>query len=223
MAAIARRTFANIRDEVLKRIGRSTDSAASSRVEYWVDAVYRNLCLTYHHYELDEVAEDQALAAAAVSLALPSNCYALIAVVLKSNAGVEIHRLTPDRANYLIGGSSATAAQPKSYARFKSTIYFSAPADVAYKLDIYYYRHPTAPDFAGSATCEWDRLWDEYLTAGASDAALRGYWSAENAAPHAESLAAFLGRVVNPPLASGVLRDEQDSPTIDNPHGGAQG
>jgi hypothetical protein len=222
VAAITRRTWANLRDEALRRIGRQTSSDASGRVEYWIDAVYRDLCLTYHHYELDAIAVDQAIAAAATSLALPADCYVVVAVKLKSDAGVELGRLTKDRAGYLLGGVAEAAAEPESYSRWASTIYFQAPANAAYKADIFYYRQPTAPDFS-SGSPEWDRLWDEYLVAGAVDAALRGYWAPDLAVTHGETLKEFLGRVVNPTLVSGILADDQDSPTIDRPHGGAQG
>jgi hypothetical protein len=221
VAALTRRSFSDLRDEVLKRSGRPGDSAASSRVEYWVDAVYRDLCLTYHHFELDTIAADQALAAAASSVSLPADLYALIGVALKTSAGVEIHRLTPERASYLLGRRETTADEPKEYARFGSKLYFPAPADAAYLLDIYYYKEPVAPDFSSGAPA-WNRMWDEFLVAGATDFTLRGFWS-ENAIPHAETLKSFLSRVVNPPLASGVLRDDENRPTIDRPHGGAQG
>lgn len=222
MAVLTRRTWANLRDEALKRIGRSGDSAASSRVEYWIDAVYRNLALTYHHYELDTELVDQALAEDADELALPADCYVLLAVRLKTNAGVDIGRLLPERASFTIGARSSSTEQPKTYARFGAKIYFPAPADDAYKLDLYYYKVPTAPDFS-SGSPAWDRLWDEYLVQGACDLAMRGYWVPELAAGHAQSLAAFLDRVVNPQLASGILTDSEDRRTTDQPHGGAQG
>ena len=220
MTALTRRTWAQIETEVLARIGRSTGS--SSRAQHWIDAVYRELCLTYHHYELDAIAADQAISSAATSLALPADCYAIFAVLLKSNAGVEIGRLTAEHARFTLGGQSAAAAQPETYARFASTIYFAQPTDAAYQADIYYYKTPTAPDFA-SGSPAIDRLWDDVIIRAAADVGLRGYWAPEAAVPQAESLKAFLERVVNPPLATGVLIDLPEAQTLNRSHGGAQG
>lgn len=222
MAALTRRTWATIKTEVTLLAGRETDTASAARVEFWVDAVYRKLCLTYHHFELDTLAADQALAAGATSVNLPADCYAVMAVLLKTNAGVEVRRLTRERAGYLLGRRAGTAEEPKEYARFGSKLYLPAPADAAYKLDIYYYAEPTTPDFS-SGSPAWNRMWDEHLVAGAAEWAMKGYWAPDVGVPHAETLRDFLQRVVNPPLASGVLADDQDHPTIDRPHGGAQG
>lgn len=222
MAALTRHTWSTIKTEVLDRIGRPTDTAAGARVEYWIDAVYRDLCQTYHHFELDAVAEDEAVGAGAVSLDLPADLYVVVVPVLKSDAGLKLGRLTPERASFLVGRDDTTPEKPEKYARHGTKLYFPAPADVDYLVDLYYYRHPTTPDFASGGP-EWDRLWDEYLIQGATDMALRGYWAAEQGAPHAEMFRDFLKRVVNPSLVSGVLRDSEDMKTTDQPHGGAQG
>lgn len=225
MAAIARRTWATIKTEVARRSGRTSDTADTATngpIEHLIEAVYRDLCLLYHHFELDKTATNQAIASGATSLALPADCYAVIGVLLKSFAGTEIGRLKFQEAGYLLGSRTATAAQPKDYTRFGQTLYFPAPADVAYKADVYYYSQPTAPDFS-SGSPAFDRLWDEHLIQGATDLVLRGHWAADQGAPQAESLASFLSRVVNPPLAEGGLLDFQDRANVNRSHGGAQG
>lgn len=225
MAVLARRTWVTIKTEVARRSGHTSDTAdtaAGGPIEHSIDAAYRDLCLLYHHFELDKTAADQAIASGVTSLALPVDCYAVIGVLLKQTGGAEIGRLKFQEAGFLLGSRTATATQPKDYTRFGQTLHFSAPTDAAYKADVYYYSQPAAPDFS-SGSPSFDRLWDEHLIQGATDLVLRGHWAADQGAPQAESLAAFLSRVVNPPLSEGGLVDFQDRSNVTRSHGGAQG
>lgn len=221
MAAITRRTFANLRDEALKRVGRS-DSTASSRMEHWITAAYFRLALTFHHYELDGSVAGQAVASGATSTPLPVDTYVVVAVRLLDNAGNYLQRLVAERHSHLFGRAGAATDRPDRYTRWASTLLFEGPTDADYEVDIDYYKVPATPDFAsGSPVTHW--LWDEAILELAASMALGSYWAQEQVPPHASSLKSFLESVAQPPLKTGVLQDVQGVSTTDRPHGGAQG
>lgn len=222
MATITRRTWANLRDEALKRIGREGDSAASTRMEYRITDAYLALALTYHHFELDGLVSNQDVASGALSTALPSDCYIVTGVRLLDEVGAHLQRLELEAQQFAFGTASSTAERPSSYVRWGSSLYFPAPTDDDYEVDIAYYKVPTLPDFSsGSPDTHW--LWDQAILGMAVAGGSVDHWASEVAAPHVETLNAFLERVVAPPLKMGSLRDVVDAMTVDRPHGGAGG
>lgn len=221
MADLARRTWEEMRDEVLVRLGREGNAASEARAEHWVDAAYRLVCQGWHHFELDTTTT-LALAAAATSVALPADCFVVVGVNLLDNAtGAEVGNLVPLRAGKLLASNQPTGV-PKKYARFGDTLHVDAAADVAYDLFVSYYTDPDTPDFsAGSPSI--DRVFDQVVIEGATELGQKGYWAAELGAVARETMATYLGSLPYPPLSTGSAVDRADAGSVDRPYGGPQG
>jgi hypothetical protein len=134
MAAIARQSWANLRDEVMKRAGRSGVTAFQSRAEYLLDSAYRLLCQTWHHPELDTISSELALSSGASSVSLPADLYLPTGARLLDNASTFVAWLQPEHPRVLLGRGRSASAQPKFYCRFADTLYVESKADAAYKI-----------------------------------------------------------------------------------------
>lgn len=223
MAALTRRTWATLKTEVGKRIGREGDTtgalAAGGPVEHWIDAAYRMICRTWHHPELDE--EDPGTLGSGVdSLALPSNCLLPIAIRFENSLGNQrLGRATISRFSYLIGFSPKRLGLPTEFARFNDAIYFDRTTDASYGYDLYYYRKPVAVDFASGGS-ELDQSWDQLIVSAATELGLKGYWQPDLAQAQAETLQSWASRFAQVMIASGGVVDTDQAA---EPHGGPQG
>ncbi len=166
MAATARRTLAQIKTEVLLRLGNPNNTAIN--VDHYVWAAYLRLALTYHHFELDKVTSPMLAASTSTNtVALPADCFVAIHVQLYDAAtGTDSLAATLETSfDALIReyDPAATPARPTQHARFGGSLYFDKKPDQAYKVQVFYYGRPTAPDFAGALTSELDVETDEHL------------------------------------------------------------
>lgn len=222
MAALARRSFANLRDELLRRLGREGDTTSSSRVEHLIDAAYRLLSGFWHHHQLEESVA-KALAAGTDNVSITGTPYVVVGAVLYDQAGTtSLGRLLPQSPAYLFGKLQDTA-RPKHYTRFGSSLFFDSKADAAYSVKIFYVRRPVDPDFAAGATAETDRLFDEVILELAQEIGFGTYWSPELSALATSWLGRYLPLVPNPTIGASGVRDKAASPTEDRPPGGATG
>lgn len=211
MAAIARQTWANLRDEVMKRAGRSGVTAFQSRAEYLLDSSYRLLCQTWHHPELDTISSELTLSSGASSVVLPADLYLPIGARLLDNASTFVAWLQPEHPRVLLGRGRSSTAQPKFYCRFADTLYVDNKADAAYKVQVFYYKNPTTPDFADSATPEVDRVFDEILIQWATAMAQNHLWRPELGSVGLQTVSQFLSRMGHPLLASGGTIDDREA------------
>ena len=162
MAAITRRTWANIRDEVIKRLGNITATGFSGRVEYSVWAAYQDIATTYHHFELDDVDTSLTCSTSTNDVSLTAGTFMVIGVRLKSVAGAVLTGLESVDFRRLSDDYLATSGRPTQYSRFLNKLYFDKKPDLAYPLEVYRYKRCTAPDFS-STSPELDSDVDEHI------------------------------------------------------------
>lgn len=172
MAVLTRRTWVQIQSETVKRLG-NIDSVGTdgvtfpTRVGYWLYSGMLDLALTYHHFELDQ-STVTVLSTAVNSLPLPADCYIVIAVRLKDVTGAIFKRqLTYKQFQSLADDYVAQVAQPQFYSRYGSNLYVDTLPDAAYRIEIFYYRLPVAPDFTNSASPDLGVDLDEHIMEGA--------------------------------------------------------
>lgn len=163
MAAIARRTLAQIETEVKLRIGNPNNTTINTQHYVW--AAMLRLALTYHHFELDKTDATLTLSTSVNTLALPADCFIAIHFQVLNTAGTAV---VTDTEEYDFSAltreySPTTPAAPTKRARFGSTLYFNKLPDQAYKGRLYYYSRPAAPDFAGTDTSPLDVEIDEHI------------------------------------------------------------
>lgn len=223
MAALTRRTWATMKTEVGKRLGREGDTAGAlasgGPVEHWIDAAYRMICRTWHQPELDE--EDSGtLSGGSVGINLPADCLLPIALILQNALGTDnVGRVILNRFSYVIGLSPKRTGQPTEFARFDDQIRFDRAVDSSYGYILYYYKKPTAVDFASGGPLI-DQSWDQLIVAAATELGLKGYWQPDLARVHAETLQSWAARFGQVMVASGGIVDTESAA---EPHGGPLG
>lgn len=224
MAAIARRTWDTMRDEAMKRLGRSGVTAFTSRAEYLLDAVYRLLCQTWHHRELDKVSSELALSVMASEVSLPADLYLPIGARLLDNSSNLLAWLQPRHARTLLARDRSESGRPAYYAVFGSKLYTDKAADAAYKIVLLYYANPTSPDFAAAAASpEINRVFDELLIEWAVALGQNVLWRPDLGGVGLQTLDSFLGRMGHPILALGGTSDNREEPTDDKKLAGVLG
>lgn len=221
MADLVRRTWAQMRDEGLKRVGRQGDSATESRMEHALAAAYFDLSL-YHHYELDQ-REAIDIAFPNLKISLPADCYIVMFANLLDNAGAFIKGLILNRSNFQFATRRNAAGQPETYTRFGNELFVERPVDADYKIDLFYYRHAPAPDFAGSVNSPLSWLWDEHLIEAAVAKFHGAFWRWDLSGANLQLLERFISTQPQPPVAARPLFDHPEQRTTGRPHGGAQG
>lgn len=223
MAAITRRTWANLRDEAILALGNYDYTGFSARVEHALYAAYLDIALGWHHYELD-ASGTATVATNDTGLTLPTTTFVVMSVH-RPTTGLG-NALTLQRLHLVVSNFSATAAAPKHYARnTATTILFDCPciAGSAGTWTIRYYKAPAAPDFAGAATPDTHWLWDDHILELAIAKMQRKVWRPDLAALSTQSLENWLSQQIQPDLVSEVLASLPDYPTASRPHGAAQG
>lgn len=220
---MANRTFVQIRDEVMTRLGRSGVSAFEPRAEALVKACWLEICQTWYHHELAvEPAATETLAQDADNFALPSDTYLVFGVALKSGSTLK-GRLGWMRPMNLFGSRLGSSGLPEHYTRYQNKIYVERPADAAYTAEIYYYRQATEPDFNTPNSPDIDPLFDEVLVEWATAKGQGALWRPDLAGQGRQSLAEFWSRVAHPPLAAGLQRDRDEADVDDVPYAEALG
>ena len=224
MAPIVRRTFEELRDEALDRLGKNNPPVVfSNRVEQVMTSAYYDLSMTFHHYELHATFSDT-LAAAASQIAIPDDLYIIMVIELFDGQDTtKIDTLVHQHLYSLIANRDfKETAQPIEYARSEEFIEFNTAADVGYTARVLYYKQPTAPDFdpaAASSELEW--LWDEYII----QRTLALFWPSafrfDFAQVAQQTMGEFLQRQIQLPLQTGI-RDFPQRLLSDEAVGGNQ-
>jgi hypothetical protein len=221
---MARRTFANLRDEHIKRVGRVGDAAYSARAEELIKAAYFELATLYHHHELDAIDTSKTMSTGSNTVTAPTGAYVVMAVVLRAvSDGEPIKALRLNESRYQFALYAAGSGEPSSYTRFGSSLYTDKKADAAYPLTIYHYRLPTEPAFV-STTSELSVAWDEaILEQSIADAFTAALWRPDLGQAHQARLDRFLAGVPQLPLRVLTLPGQPETPTSGRPHGGPRG
>lgn len=225
MAAIARRTWAQLRDEAIAAAGGHTYTGFSSRMEYWLTEAYYDLATSYHHHELEAVATPAAMTPGTATLTIPTDAFIIITFVLKASVadgGAYLATLRYERLHWIQAAYSSTSAQPSAFARSGSTFYFNCPPDKAYTSSVYYYKVPAAPDFSsGSPATAW--LWDTHLIEGALAKCQGRVWRPDLVQLTLQPLNQWLQAQVQPTLTQELQTGLPDYPNSNAPQGGPQG
>jgi hypothetical protein len=228
MAALTRRTWAQLQAETVKRLGNvdstGTDGTTfATRVNYWLRAAHLDLSTTYHHFELDQTSP-LTLSTSVNSVALPADCFIVVAARLKDAAGTTLlAQLTQKSFQALSDEYRATAAQPEFYARYGPNLYVNCLPSSAFKVDLFYYRLPAAPDFAGSGSPETGEDLDEHLMEGACRKAFPGLGRADLGDVGRQLLSEFLAMQPRPSVLDEQLPNLQERVQSPRTYGGAQG
>lgn len=222
MAVLARRTWDELRDEVIRRCGRVGDSAFTALAERFVEAAYYDLAYTFHHYELDKISTTGVLNTSQDFLAVPADLWINFALWIGDpSTNAFVAALVWEPPSSLLRRRSTTAAQPAKYTRFGDQLIFPANPDLAYKTTHYYYQIPTAPDFTtGSPVI--DRVWDEHIIEGAVAKATRANWDPQSSGMQGELLSEFLATNPQPPLSEGGNIPQPQQAKVSKPYGGSQ-
>lgn len=224
MAALARRTWDTMRDEVMTRLGRSGVTAFESRAEYLLDGVYRLLCQTWHHRELDKISPELTLSSTTSEVPLPSDLYLPIGARLLDNSSNLLAWLQPRHARALLARDRSDSGKPSYYAIFGSKLYTDKAADTTYKIVVFYYANPTTPDFAAAAASpEINQVFDELLIEWAVALGQNALWRPELGQVNLQTMTSFLGRMGHPILALGGTSDNREEPTDDKKLAGVLG
>lgn len=210
MAVMTRRLWSAIQTETIRRLAGINYTGFDTRVQYWLWSSYLTLCTTYHHFELDKEDTSLTLSSGAYTLALPADCFEVIALTLRDSTGAQAGEVQQYEFGATRGAYTAESGLPTRRARFAGTLYFDKKADANYSVDLYYYRLPTAPDFAsGSATPETGVDCDEYIIAGACALANPAIGRPDLGTIDRQVLTDWLASQVRPPLIAEGLEDRE--------------
>jgi len=220
MAVIVRRTWAQIETEVKLRIGNPNNTTILTQQFIW--AAYLRLALTWHHFELDAIASPNLTLSTSTNLvALPADCFAVVQAMLLNSAGtVILGQLEPVNYASLVREYAAAAGQPAKRARYGSNLYFDALPNSAFKVQLSYYRRPTAPDFSSGGS-ELDVECDEHIIEQAV-ALAAGATGAPGVALNRQLLTEWLAEQVRNPMIDSV-EDLRERVNTNRTLGGAQG
>lgn len=228
MAALARRKWSEIQAETVKRLGNpdstGTDGTPfTTRVAYWLRAAHLDLCTTYHNFELDQTTT-LTLSTSSNSVALPADCFIVVAARLKDATGTTLlAQLTSKSFQVLSDEYRATPAQPEFCARYGQNLYVNCLPSSAFKVELFYYRLPAAPDFAGTGSPETGEDLDEHLMEGACRKAFPGLGRADLGDVGRQLLSEFLAMQARPSVLDEQLPNLQERIQSPRTYGGAQG
>lgn len=222
MATITRRGWSLIQDEAQRRLAGIASPGFTARIDYWVWAAYQQICLTYHHFELDSFSTSLSIALGASTLALPADCYAVIAMTLRDGTGAYAGEVRQYELAAVRGAYVAASGRPSRRARFGSTLYLDMKADQLYNVDLFYYRFPTAPDFATNTAPETASDVDEHIIEGAVRLAHPAIGRSDLGDVDRQLLADWLSQQIRPSLNQETLEDTERA-GAERTLGGAQG
>lgn len=229
MAVIARRTFDLLKDEHVRRVGRDGDSnytATSGRAEQFITSAYFDICRMWHHSELDATSTAVTLSASAASasIAAITDLDIVTAVAIRTVVGGTLLRglrRTNDVSGLVSKAINATADVPAEYGRFGSALFFDVVPDQAYPTTIYYYKVPTAPDFAAAAASSaLRRVWDEHILQYSVAMAQGALWVPEHVPASYQMFQQYAQFAPEVPMPQGNTAEKPKEPA---PLGGAAG
>lgn len=223
MAPIARRTWAQLRDEAIQCGGGHNYTGYSGRVEFWMEQAYYDICLSWHHYELETTAI-AAVAANDTAITVPTDLFVLMSLH-RPNAQAGLSKaLLLQRMHFMVANFSPTAGVPEAYVRWGSTVLLDRPVvgAEAGNWTFRYYKIPTAPDFS-SGSPAISRVWDDHLIDATLARLQQRVWRPDLAGVSAQVMSDWIQQQVQPDMVSNILANLPTVITQNRPTGGAQG
>lgn len=224
MALITRRTFDELRDDVIARVGNTgASSAFQSRVEHLVTAAYYFLSLSYFHHELEVFNQALTLSVSSneKSLSTPGDVYEVMGVTLRSPGGGFAGTTVRRHIRHILSSYENDSGLPTAYAHRGNDLVFDLQPDVAYEVDLLYYKRPTAPDFAGgAASSELHWLHDEHIIQLALSYGWAMTWRFDLATIQKQALDQALGLTSHRPRAEVPVVDRPESNRMTQVAGG---
>jgi hypothetical protein len=223
MAPLVRRTWAEIATEVTTFVGGYDYTGFSTRVQYAIDATYRELCTGYHHFEM-EAATNVTVATNDTTVTLPTSPATFITMGLYRPSTATLGNMLDQKSFAALSGQfSATAAIPVTYCRFGAVLLLNCPcvAGSAGTWVVRHYTFPTAPDFSsGSPATSW--LFDDVIIQGAVAKMMNRVWRPDLAMFGLQTMQSWLASQPQPALIEQTLGERADLPTASRPLGGSQ-
>lgn len=222
MAIIVRLTFEEMRDSVLRRMGRKAASPQTKTdVEYLVAAAYKHLALTFHHHELEVFDSTVVLTATSNTKAIPTDLYATISLSLRNPGGVWKKHVKYAHLREVQARFSDSSGAPSFFSRSGSDFVFDLKADVAYEVDLRYYKRPAGPDFSSGSSL-LDPLWDEYVMQCALWFGWPTQFRFDMAGIQAQMLSQVVAETIQPRLGVEPIRAVPEMALTDRSAGGGQ-
>jgi hypothetical protein len=222
MTALVRRTWYQIRREVMERVSFKGASVSQERAERYIESAYFDIATLYHHYELDNTDATIVLTTGTSTEALPADTYSVFQVLLFTPVSLVFDSaLLWQAPQAVLQKWSDTNAKPTIWTRWASDLVFPSPPDQDYPITLYYYKTPTAPDYA-SGSPETARHWDEHIIEGAVAKALGAIWEAGQLQTSAQLLAEYTGQVSQAVMEEGLSLPSPKRPADKLPPGGKQ-
>jgi hypothetical protein len=223
MAPLVRRTWAQLRDEAIACGGGHDYTGYSGRVEFWMEQAYYDICLSWHHYEL-EASATAAVLENDTSIPVPADLFVLMSLHRPNANGGLSKALLLQRTHFLVANFSGTAADPDSYCRFGSTVLLNCPviAGAVGNWTFRYYKVPVAPDFT-SGSPAINRVWDDHLIDATLARLQQRVWRPDLAGVSAQVLDQWIQQQVQPDMVSNIQANMPTLITQNRPTGGAQG
>lgn len=223
MAPIARRTWAEIATEVTTWCGGYDYTGFSTRVQYAIDAAYREIATGWHHFEL-EAATNATVATNDTTVTLPTSPATFIVMGLYRPSTATLGNMLDQQSFAALSAQfSSTAETPTKYCRFGSVLLLNCPCIVgaAGTWVVRHYTFPTAPDFSsGSPATAW--LFDDIIIQGAVAKMMNRVWRPDLGAFGLQTMQAWLQSQPQPALIDQALGERPDLPTASRPLGGQQ-
>jgi hypothetical protein len=226
MAVLDRRTWEELKAEHIARMGRVSDTnyaLPAGRAERFLETAYEEICHTWHHYELDGTDSDKAFVKTVNSLDISSlTAYIVVAVARLDRNNKFEQSLEYQEAKFSFQSYVPSTGTVTKYTRFGDLLYFDRLPNTTNKLEIRYYKEPTAPDYdAGSP--EIGRVWDEAILNLSLAQAHTALWRYDIGQSHEARYEKLANALPQPRLLDVFQHQIPERPTRTRPHGGAQG
>jgi len=223
---VARRTWPQIKAEVIRRLKGIDASGFDTRVEQWIYQALLDLSTTLHHFELD-TATTVTLSTASNAVPLPAGTFIVVGApqLLEPGTGAIDGPLLYQDFRFLESSYTGLAGRPSKWSRFSSSFYTDLLPRVPYTVNLFTYVYPPAPDFsvALSAVSPLGPETDEYVMARALALAWPEIDRPDLGAEQDKKLATWVQNQVRPPLAQVFLTEMKEQLTSGGTFGGAQG
>lgn len=228
MAPIIRQTWEQMRDEVLRRMGKLNVPSWESRMERFLTAAYYDIALTFHHYPLEGQVvmgvfgnTEETTWRFQSDVNYPNGAiYSLLSIRLRDGNG-QVFQTTQENVKF-IWQERREKGRPERWARRDDrTILWDREADVDYLADVYYYGYPRPPDFEVASPSELDELWDEHIMQRAMFLAAPATWRYDMSQVQVQTLQEFLQAQPQAPT-KGQLVARAEVPLTSSNTGGSQ-
>ena len=224
MAPLSRRGWSAIETEVTRRMGGTLNGTFAGRVQYWIAAGFINLCTVLHHFELDVLNQALTLSTSSNKLDLPSDCHLIVGMIIRNpSTNAIVGPVSEYDYRALAAEYRETSGVPARRARWGDTAYFDVKPDLAYKVDLSYYKLPAAPDFATGDFPVTGADCDEVLIEWALAHAYRGVGRPDLTETSEQRVQRWIERQPRPLLVQDPLVERRESSQTNTTVGGAQG